>query len=357
MTPFPRGLALLALGLTACAPAGPPSRSSPELIRIEAPPAPVVPGWGEAEGGEGFAVWNARGERTGRAPDALAYAPFRAFDDGTVLVCGPGTLARWEDGAWTLVPLPELPDLRDRSEPRECDAFDAWSIDEAVFVLGSGHLCRYDGTDVACVDATSTVARDPVRGPWSRAIQIAGEHAFLRNRVTLGRTRLFVIARGAAPETVREIGSVSGNVRELIPVPGVDRVVADQDVPSEDWSPSVLDVDGLERVLDVDRELADEYGTLRTDYNTVPMTADDFFVVVGRSQVVRATCTGPEDDPTCATLEQWSEIVVLESSEGGAMIEVAHLTVSDSENALRAVGVRVGDELRIQTPAGWLAIP
>lgn len=355
--PRPHLLALSALGLTACAPAGPPERSSPELVPVEAPPPSVVPRWGDAEGGEGFAVWNAAGEPTGRAPDALAYAPFRSFDDGTVLVCGPGTLARWADGAWTLVPFPALPDLRGRGEPEDCEAFDAWSIDEALFVLGSGHLCRYDGADIACADGTSTVARDPERSPSRRGIQIAGEHAFVRNRPSLSVTELFVVERGAPPETVREIGSVTGNARDLVPVPGADQVVLDQDVPSEEWSPRVFGVDGLERVLDVDRELADGYGSLTTAYNTVPLDADDAFVVVGRNQVVRGTCTGPEDDPTCEILEQWSEIVVLRSAGGGAMAEVAHLRVSSAPTATRAVGVRVGDALRVQTPEGWLAIP
>lgn len=361
-----RAVVLTVFGIAACRPSL-PDRDSAVLVAIEAPyddsygaggdlwdddPAWWVPGSG------GTSVWTRQGPLTEPVPGDVGAGALRAFEDGTALVCGFDGLARWVAPAWTVIPFPDLPDLADASLPYVCAAFVAASIDEAWFVVDTGHLCRFDGGDITCADVSDTITSDPVYGP-----RVIEEMALTEGQVFIAHpthrnggtdvTDVYAVARAGAPDEVVQVERILGAASAMHAVPGDDRVVIEFG-DLEGRSPVVFGAGGVEREIPIDGELGYvEDSRVAATYTTVPVADGSIYVVIDRSYVT-LDCTGSEDDPDCTPVYQWAEIVV-DRDVGGALTEVGHLGVEDA--FVSGAGVRIDGALRVRATDGWYRLP
>jgi len=360
-----RRLATIVIAVSGCTP-GLPDRSSAELVAIEAPyddggfgaasdlwdddPAWWVPS------SNGTSIWTRQGQLTDPVPDAVGSGSFRAFADGTALVCGFGGLARWAGGAWTVIPFPDLPNLADATPPYVCSAFAATAVDDAWFVVDSGHLCRYDGGAIPCRDVSTTILSDPTYGPRHADMAITDSLVFITHpthNLAAAVTDVYAVPRDATPGDVHKVERTGGAASAVHALPGTDQVVIEFD-DLEGRSPIVFSTAGRQRVIDIDGELG--YvgdGNDPGSYTTVPVADGSIFLVIDRSYVT-SHCTGSEDDPVCTPVYHWAEIVV-DRDRDGALTEVGHLGVNDA--IITGAGVRIDGELRIRTRDGWYRLP
>ena len=345
-----RALVGLLLVTTACGLPDLPDRSSPILVATEAPFVAAFAGgtdtddddpawWQPTADHRGYEVWTRDGRLTDALEEPTGFGPgaIRAFDNGTVLTCGSG-LARWENGTWTQIPFPALPDLVGDGNPI-CFGFAARDATEAWFVVGTGHLCRFDG-EFDCTDVSQTITSDPLYGPRIiNDVAMTESSVFITHpQSSTNTTELYVVDRGAPAASVRRIGTANGDVDRLIAVPGFDQAVAEVNDDNGAIDPILVGRDGVERSIDLGALGTGDDENLHIRMSVVPL-ADAIYVVVSRSY-----STLECDEGECTETLHWSELVVLRDREG-ELVEVGHLGVEG--DVLIGTGVRVDGELRI----------
>lgn len=312
--------------LTACAPEGPPSRSSGPLTPTT---DTLVDGYLEDWRGEEplVAVRNAAGQTELHGLAGLVAPPipghetatFRALrstSDGAIWACHDDGIALFRAGTWT------EHDFASLIERGPCTSLDARSADDVYAGVGTD-ICAWDGSAWDCFGFGRT-----------RAITLSPGHLWfvLPSTHYDDLTVIDTVSR-ATPGRVR-LGAV-GTTEALRSVPDAERMV-------------VTTLDAGDRTL---RDVTPDGTFAAIDaIDVVPVSADERYLLRALPSPI-GTCS----PLLCGEGDAWAQLVVTHQL-GAATTEVGSVTTT-GPGGVPWHGFLVHGALRVRAPSGLLALP